>query len=84
MADRVRCGNQRQLRTSRCPGNPTEALSIKEAIYCYTKAAETSCKTRIGALKEGGFADLLCEDPCRPARLKDIKVLKTYVNGMPV
>ena len=42
----------------------------------------------IGVLKEGGFADFIVvgEDPFKadPARLKDIKVLKTYVNGMPV
>jgi len=68
---------------------PTEALSIKEAIYCYTKAAGTVMQDPyIGVLKEGGFADFIIvgEDPFKadPARLKDIKVLKTYVNGMPV
>jgi len=68
---------------------PDEVLSVKEAVYCYTKAAGIVMHDPdIGVLKEGGPADFIVvgENPFRadPLHLKDIKAFEAYINGKQV
>jgi len=63
-----------------------EALTMKDALKCYTEYGSLALKDpRIGKLKVGCYGDfiILNKDPlkCLPREIRNIKVLKTYVDG---
>jgi len=69
---------------------PEQKISVDEALNCYTRsnAYAMFAEDRLGSLAVGHLADIvvLSDSPFKvdPVKLKDIKVIKTFVGGSPV
>jgi predicted amidohydrolase YtcJ len=70
--------------------SPEESISIIDALKLYTinGAFANGVEKTLGTLSPGKLADIvvLNENPLEinPAKLKDIKVSKTFINGVEV
>jgi len=70
--------------------NPEERISVEEGLRCMTiyPAWQTFREKDLGSIEKGKFADfvLLDKNPLKvsPDKLKEIKVLQTWLNGKPV
>jgi predicted amidohydrolase YtcJ len=77
----------RRAKNFKRPLHPEEALTREQAIRFYTinNAKILRCEKRLGSLETGKLADLIVVDTdlltCPAERIRDTKVLRTYVGG---
>ena len=69
---------------------PEQKISVEQALKCYTtnNAYAGFQENKLGILKKGMLADLVVLDEnifeITPEKIKDVKVLRTIVNGKQV